>query len=313
MQNNYRVVFFGTDELSSAVLQTLLDLKVNVVGVVTRADKVQGRKKEIIYSEVKKIALANHLNLLQPIKLKDETQAILDLKPDLILTCSYGRIIPEVIINAPQFKSVNLPPSLLPKYRGASPIQSAILNNDTQTGVTFLYMTKDLDNGNILFQESFPINQNITSKDLRIKVKEVIIDMLKKHFFKLFDKNIKSTVQDENHVVFCSIINREDEKINWNKTVQEVDAHVRALYDKPIAYTLINNQPIKVHATHISNIDCANQIPGTILNINKEGIFVACKDKAIVLSTIQLPGKKPNQVAVLINGNLPFKVNDICQ
>ncbi|MCF0125041.1 MAG: methionyl-tRNA formyltransferase, partial [Clostridia bacterium] len=161
------------------VLQTLLDLKVNVVGVVTRADKVSGRKQEIVYSDVKKLALKNNLKLLQPVKLKEEIQTILDLKPDLILTCSYGRIIPEAIINTPQFKAVNIHPSLLPKYRGASPIQSAVLNNDSETGVSFLYMTKDLDNGNILFQESFKISDKITTKDLRIKVKEVIVDMLK--------------------------------------------------------------------------------------------------------------------------------------
>ena len=214
MQSNYRVIFFGTDELSAAVLQTLIDLKVNVVGVITRADKVQGRKQEVIYSEVKKLALANNLNLLQPIKLKENINQILDLKPDLILTCSYGRIIPEEIINTPQFKSVNIHPSLLPKYRGASPIQSAVLNNDNETGVTFLYMTKDLDNGNILFQESFKIDDKITSKDLRLKVKDVIAQMLKKHFFELFNKDIKSIPQDESKVVVCSMINREDEKIN---------------------------------------------------------------------------------------------------
>ena len=312
MQSNYRVIFFGTDELSAAVLQTLLDLKVNVVGVVTRADKVSGRKQEVIYSDVKKLALAHNLKLLQPIKLKDEVQTILDLKPDLIVTCSYGRIIPEAIINAPQFKSVNIHPSLLPKYRGASPIQSAVLNNDTETGVTFLYMTKDLDNGNILFQESFKISDEITTKELRAKVKDVIIDMLKKHFFKLFDKNIKSTVQDESKVVVCSIINREDEKINWNKTAKQIDAHIRGLYDKPIAYTMINNNLVKVHKAHISNID-SNKEPGTILSINKDGILVATKDKAICLTTIQLSGKKPNEVSVLINGKLPFNVGDKCQ
>ncbi|MCF0227946.1 MAG: methionyl-tRNA formyltransferase, partial [Malacoplasma sp.] len=273
MQSNYRVIFFGTDELSAAVLQTLIDLKVNVVGVITRADKVQGRKQEVIYSEVKKLALANNLNLLQPIKLKENINQILDLKPDLILTCSYGRIIPEEIINTPQFKSVNIHPSLLPKYRGASPIQSAVLNNDNETGVTFLYMTKDLDNGNILFQESFKIDDKITSKDLRLKVKDVIAQMLKKHFFELFNKDIKSIPQDESKVVVCSMINREDEKINWNKTAKEVDAHIRGLYDKPIAYTIFNNNFIKVHQAHIVNIDCSNKQPGTILEINKDGII----------------------------------------
>lgn len=304
-----RIIFFGTDDISATVLNTLIKMKTNVVGVITRSDKVSGRKHQFVYSDVKKVAIVNNLKLLQPTNLKQSINEILALKPELILTCSYGKIIPEEIINYPIYHAVNIHPSLLPKYRGASPIQYTIWNNDNKGGVTFLYMTKELDEGDIIFQQEFPINDDWTSYDLRIKIKEVVKQMLINNLNKLFTYDHIGIKQDPTQVSFTSLIKRENEFVHWNNASKYIYGQIKALYDKPIACTIYNNLIIKIHKASLTQIDCSNNQPGQILEISQSGILVATNDKAIYLKTIQFPGKKPSDVSQLINGKLPFVLN----
>ena len=212
--NNKSVLFFGTDDVSLAALEALLASNVNIVGVVTKPDQPSGRKKEIIYSPIKTIAIEKHLKLFQPEKLKDNIDQILSTKPDMILVCSYGKIIPKQIIDYPEYKCLNIHPSLLPKYRGASPIESAILNCDKITGVSFIVMSPKLDAGDIIDQIEIKIDDNETGNSLREKVKKVIYEYLTNHLNKLFDKDIKLKIQDESKVIFVNQISKEDEKIN---------------------------------------------------------------------------------------------------
>ena len=202
------VIFFGTDEIGSCVLEKLINLKANIIAVVTRADKPSGRNKKIIVGQVKQIALDHNIKVFQPEKLSDVLNELSNLKPDLILTCSYGKIIPIEIINLPKYHCVNIHPSLLPKYRGASPMQGAILNNETETGVTFMFVTKALDEGDILFQEKIQMSNNETLFSLKSKVKNTIESMLEKYYDQLFDLNIKHFPQDNQQLnlhIHCTL------------------------------------------------------------------------------------------------------------
>ncbi len=309
--NSKKILFFGTDDVSVAALEALLASNARIVGIVTRPDKPSGRKKEIIISPIKEIAIKKNLKLFQPEKLNLSLNEILATKPDMILVCSYGKIIPTEIINYPEYKCLNIHPSLLPKYRGATPIENAILNCDQITGVSFMVMSPELDAGPIIDQVRIEIDDNETGSSLREKVKKIIYEYLIKNLDKLFNKNIKTKVQDESKVVFVSQISREDKKIDWNKQAKFIDAKIRALYDKRIAYASINNLSINVYKASINNsININNYKCGEIIDINDQGIFVASKDKAICLEQIQLPGKKIFFIKQIINGNLPFKKGD---
>lgn len=304
-----RILFFGTDDISSIAINTLIEINANIVGVVTKPDKESGRKKQIIYSEIKQIALANNFKLFQPHKLSEAANEILnEIKPDLIITCSYGKIIPSIILNYPKYKCINIHPSLLPKYRGASPIQYAILNHDKVTGVTLMYMIEEMDAGDILFQEKINIDPIETTYSLREKVKIKISEMLKKHFHEFFGE-MKTIKQDEKLITFTNVIKSNDEIINWNKNAIDVAAKIRALYDKPIARTKYLNKIIKIYeALVIRNND--NAKPGEILAINKDGILTKCGIDAILIKTIQIEGKKQTSIKNLLNGNIIFKVGN---
>ncbi|MBP5256925.1 MAG: methionyl-tRNA formyltransferase [Mycoplasma sp.] len=307
-----RILFFGTDDVSAIALKALMASTAEIVGVVTKPDKPSGRKKEIIFSPIKEIAIKNNFKLFQPEKLNLSIDEILATKPNLILVCSYGKIIPKQIIDYPEYKCLNIHPSLLPKYRGASPIESAILNCDKITGVSFIVMSPKLDAGDIIDQIEIKIDDNETGNSLREKVKKVIYEYLTNHLNKLFDKDIKLKIQDESKVIFVNQISKEDEKINWNAQAKYIDAKIRALYDKRIAHTLINNLNIKVYAATIDYALYTTKYPyGKIIDINESGLYVATKDNAICIKKIQLPGKKPVDLKQIINGHLPFKKGDI--
>ena len=247
--NNKSVLFFGTDDVSLAALEALLASNVDIIGVVTKPDQPSGRKKEIIYSPIKTIAIEKHLKLFQPEKLKDNIDQILSTKPDMILVCSYGKI-----------------------------------------------MSSQLDAGNIIDQIKIKIDDHETGVSLKEKVKKSIYDYLTNNLDKFFDKHIKTTIQDETKATFVKPITREDEKIDWTISAKLIDAKIRALYDKRIAYTIINGLNIKVYAATIVNgLNTKNYSCGEIIDINNQGIFISCKDESI---------------KQIINGRLPFKKGD---
>ncbi len=305
---NNKIIFFGTPKIAAICLQALLDSNVNVVAIVTKPDKPIGRKHQVVFSEVKQLAIKHNIKLFQPENLNDIYLDIKELNPDLIFTCAYGKIIPNNILEIPKLKCVNVHPSLLPKLRGATPIQSAIINNEKQTGVTFMYMVDKLDAGDILFQESIAIQQNETYRSLYDKLTELSSKMVKQNISKILSNDIHPIKQDDSLATFCKTIKREDEKIDWYKSSIKIECLIRGLYDAPIAYTSYNNLLVKVYEASVDN-SISPTTPGEILKIDKTGIYVSSKDGCIVLKTIQLPGKNKIAVSQMVNGNHPFKLN----
>jgi methionyl-tRNA formyltransferase len=211
---NKTVIFFGTPKIASLCLQSILDSNVTVLAVVTKIDKPTGRKHEIVFNEVKQLAIKNNIRVFQPNKLSEIYNELNQLKPDLILTCAYGKILSSDILSIPQFGCVNVHASLLPRWRGASPIQHAILNNDKQTGISLMYMVKELDAGDIIIQKPIQIDPKETYTSLYNKLSNLSYELLKQNIDSLFSKNIKTIKQNIKEVTYAKILNYQDEHIS---------------------------------------------------------------------------------------------------
>ena len=296
-----KVVFMGTPEYSVPVLEMLIE-NTTVVGVVTQPDKEVGRKKVLTPCPVKQVALENNITVLTPNKIREEYQSIIDLNPDIIITCAYGQIIPEELIYAPEYNTVNVHASLLPKYRGGAPIHRAIINGEEEIGITIMYTDKGMDSGDIIEKESFKLNIDDTYDIVSDKMSNLGAKLLKETLPKIFNKTCKRIKQDETKVTYAPIIKREDENINFNDYAINVHNKIRGLSSVPGAYAVLENQNIKLFLSNLNECNETNKTPGTITRINKDSIFVACSDKEIRITKLQIPGKKPMFVKDYLNG-----------
>lgn len=303
-----RVIFMGTPKIAAVCLAAILEQKdFDVVGVVCQPDRPVGRHNEIIFSPVKQLAIEKNIPVLQNEKVSNLFNEIKSLNPDLIFTCAFGQFVPSNILELPKYKCVNLHASLLPKLRGGAPIQWAIINRERITGFTLMYMDKKMDSGNIIKQYPLAIDPQETYSSLHDKLCVLAGDVISRDFKILFSDNVSSVQQNESEVTFGYNITRENERIDWTKSDIEVDALIRGLYDKPVAYTTFDNQIVKIHkATIVAGYQPAN--PGTIIKLTNRMMIVACGKGAINLEIIQMAGKKPLLINQIVNGNHPFIV-----
>ncbi len=287
-----KIVFMGTPDFSVPVLESLYNnSEYEIVGVVSQPDKRVGRKQVITPSPISNFALNNNLNLLRIENIKKEYNDILLLEPDIIITCAYGQIIPEEILNYPEYGCINVHASLLPKYRGGAPIQRAIINGDSETGITIMYMDKLMDNGDIIKQESLKIDDSDNLETLTNKLSILGRDLLNKTLPSIFNKTNERIKQDEKEVIYAYNIKREEEHLDFSKSCKEVFNKVRALSPTPACYTKLNKKIVKIYDGYITN-DKAKGIPGEIVKLYKDGIGVNTKDFIYVITSLQLEGKK---------------------
>lgn len=294
-----KVIFMGTPSFSVRVLEALIECT-NVIGVVTQPDKEVGRKKELTYSKVKECALANNIKVLQPVKIRKEYRKILDLKPDIIITCAYGQIIPNELLDYPKYGCINVHASLLPKLRGGAPIHHAIIDGYEETGITIMEMDEKMDHGDIITQESIVIDGNDTVGSLHDKLSALGAKLLIQTLPSIFNKKYKKEPQDESLVTFGYNITREDEFIDFNKPVREVFNRIRGLNPFPGAYALLDNEVVKLFDCEIGSLTCGKN--GEIIRIYKDGIGIACSDGEIIIKEIQFSGKKKMNVRDYLNG-----------
>lgn len=307
-KNKNKIIFFGTPNISATVLNALLEKKYNIIAIVTQPDKPSNHQK-IIYSPVKQIALQKKIKLFQPAKLLPIVDEIAALKADLIISCAYGLIIPKKILDLPKYHCINVHPSLLPKYRGPSPINYALFNNDKTTGVTIMYMDQKMDTGDILLQKAIPILDEDNYDSLYLKLTNLSIDLLAKTIDDLFANKAKPIKQDDSKATYTKLIMKEDERIDWKKTGLEIIGLIRGLATRPCAHVIYNNELIKIYqATLDHNNKKDKAANGQIVDINKNGIMVKCANGYINITMLQLPGKKPMLVSAMINGNHIFKI-----
>ena len=294
-----KIVFMGTPEFSVNVLLGLLE-KHEVVLVVTQPDKLVGRKQTLEYSPVKKCALEHGLNVFQPKKIKDEYQVVLDAKPDIIITAAFGQFIPNVILEYPEYGCINVHGSLLPKYRGGSPIQTAIINGEKETGITVMYMASKMDSGNIIAQRSIPILDTDDNGTMFNKLSVLGRDLLMEVLPSIFDKTNPSIPQDEVKVTYAYNITHEQQFINWNKTSKEIVNLIRGLAPNPTALTSINGTIIKVFKAKEVSVE-GQYTPGEVIKLNKE-LLIATSDGAVSILELQQSGKNKMDVKSFLNG-----------
>ena len=296
-----KVVFMGTPEFCVPILDTLIK-NYNVIAVVTQPDKEVGRKKQIVYSPIKNKALEYGIKILQPIKIKEEYQEIIDLKPDIIITCAYGQIIPEIILNNPKYGCINVHASLLPKLRGGAPIHKAIINGYDKTGITIMYMDKGMDTGDMISKQEVKIEDNDTAETLHDKLQEASVPLLLNTLPDIINGTNKREKQDNNEATYAYNVSREEEHVDFNKTSKEIYNQIRGLNSWPGAYSVLDDINIKLWLSKIGN-NKYNEKPGTIVSLDKNGMEVVTKDGSILITELQVPGKKKMNIKDFINGN----------
>lgn len=300
-----KVIFMGTPAFSVPILQALIDEEtIEIVGVVSQPDRKIGRKQIITPPPVKQLAMEHNLTMYQPEKLSgsDEMKEILTLDIDLIITAAYGQYVPTKLLNAPTHRAINVHASLLPKYRGAAPIHYAVLNGDEKTGVTIMYMEKEMDAGNIISQREIAINDEDDTGNLFEKLSLVGRDLLMDTLPAIFAGENESIVQNEDEVTFSPMISKEQEKIDWTLTAREVFNHIRALRPAPGAYTILEDQRFKIWAAEVVE-DNTSAEPGTIIFADTKEMYVACGEGSVLsLIEVQPSGKKRMPVANFLAG-----------
>lgn len=296
-----KVVFMGTPEFAVPIVKLLND-NYEVVGVVTQPDKMVGRKKIMTPPPVKVVSEELGLKVFQPRHIKEEYQPILDLKPDLIVTCAYGQILPEEILKYPKYGCINVHASLLPKLRGGAPIHHAIIDGYKETGITIMYMSKKMDQGDILTQVKTEIRDDDTLGTLQYKLSEMAKDLLKATIPLLIDKKIVPLKQNEEEATYGYNISREEEKIDFNKTCEEVDRQVRGLNPVPVCYTTLDGKRLKVYDVRFGDKYYPNTENGTIVNFHHDGFSVVCGGKELVITDLALEGKRRCAAKDFLNG-----------
>ena len=302
---NIKVIFMGTPSFAVPVLEKLIK-ETNVILVVSQPDREKDRKGNILPTPTKKLAQENNIEVYQPTKIKEEYQKIISLNPDIIITCAYGQIIPEVILNAPKYGCINVHGSLLPKLRGGAPIHHAIINGDKKTGITIMYMDKQMDSGDIINQEELEILENDTLDIVYEKMSHLGANLLIKTLPSIINGTNQRIKQNDSEVTFGYNITKEEEKIDFTKNSKDIHNRIRGLSSIPGAYCILEDKRLKVYQSEITNTK-SNKIPGEIIKIDKTGIYVSTNDFIIKLTDIKLEGKKRCLVKDFVNG---IKIED---
>jgi methionyl-tRNA formyltransferase len=300
-----KIIFAGTPEFAATALAALLNTNHEIVAVYTQPDRKAGRGQKLTASAVKQLALEHHIPVYQPLHFKSSTEEglaaqkeLADLNADVMVVAAYGLILPQVVLDTPKYGCLNIHGSLLPRWRGAAPIQRAIATGDAETGVTIMKMAAGLDTGDMMFKTLCPIEAQDTSASLHDKLAEqgaqAVVAVLEseeklKHYLDTRE------VQDESLTVYAHKLSKAEAKIDWSQSAKQIDLNIRAFNPWPVAYLPIDEtNNLRVWNSSLSTLDTESKIAGTILAIDKQGVHVACGDaQAVCLTSLQWPGGKP--------------------
>ena len=304
-----KVVFMGTPDFSYPILKALDSHGIEVVLVVTQPDKLVGRKKVLTPTPVKKTALELGIEVYQPTKLRDEYQYILSKEPDMIITAAYGQMLPSQLLDYPKHGCVNVHASLLPKFRGGSPIHTAITSGEKESGVTIMHMVKKMDAGDIISQETVTITDEDTVGTLHNKLSIIGCRLLLETIPQIITNDYQRIVQDESKVTYAYNIKREDELINFNRKTEEVFNHIRGYNPWPGTYFKYNDKNVKVWSSiKLETSKYTDKSNGEVVIIDENFIGVKACDGVVGLTQIQLPGKKRVMVSDYLRQNSKEKI-----
>ena len=305
-----KIIFMGTANFGTSVLERLADSKENKIMVVTQPDRPQGRGRKILPTPIKKVALDKGLEVFQPENINDEEslKRMKEFYPDIILVVAYGQILSNHILNIPKIGCINIHGSLLPKYRGAAPINRAVINGEKETGITFMFMGVKVDAGDIIFQEKIDISPDETCGELYYRLSTLSAETLPKFLEKIKSRKIERISQDIKLVTFARKMNKEDGKIDWSDKGEKVYNLIRGTTPYPGAFTYYKGKKLKItRARFLDNYqDKMNTIfpkPGSVVMIKKDSILISTGDKGIIRILKLIPaGSKELTAEQFVNG-----------
>ena len=298
--NKIKIAFMGTPEFAVPVLEGLIK-NYNVGLVVTQPDKLVGRHQELKYSPIKEVAIANNIEVFQPIKIRDDYQKILDFQPDIIITCAYGQIIPKVILETPRFGCINVHASLLPKLRGGAPIHKALIDGYNKTGITIMYMDETMDTGDIISQKEYQIKDTDNVGILHDVLSKIGAELLLETLLSIINNTNLRIPQNSQEATYAYNIKREEEHIEFNKTAREIYNQVRGLNPWPLANIILNGEEMKIIECSIVSTK-SKLSAGTIIDVTKESFIIKAKDQAIAVTKVKPFGKKVMSTKDYLNG-----------
>jgi methionyl-tRNA formyltransferase len=299
MQKPARIIFAGSPDFAVPPLQVLVESSHKVVGVLTQPDRPAGRGRKLTPSPVKSAATEAGLPVLQPQTLAEDSiqQELARLKPDLMIVVAYGLLLPPEVLQLPKYGCINLHASLLPRWRGASPMQAAILAGDLQTGVGIMQMDEGLDTGPVYVSESLSLDAQETLDTLHDRLAQLGAELLKKYLDVILAGELQASPQPEEGVSYAGRISKSDGLIDWSRSAVEIDRQIRAYHGWPMAHTLFNGGPLRclegavIEAGSLAIKQTA--VPGALLQLEKDGLCVQTGEGILSLSSLQLAGRKP--------------------
>lgn len=301
----------GTPDFAAASLKKLIDEKYDIAAVFTQPDKPRNRGMQLSYSPIKQLALDNDIPVYQPTKLRDGAAAelIKSLNPDILVVVAYGRILPDEMLNIAKFGAINVHASLLPKYRGAAPIQWAVLNGDKITGVSTMYLASEMDTGDVIYTAETEIGEFETSGELFDRLMVMGAELLHKTLTDIEAGTAPRIPQNNDEASYVTMLDKSLSPIDWTKTPREIIKWVYGLQPWPVATMQLGNDTFKVYAAEYTD-NKTDKAPGSIVSAGKKGIELACADGCTVLITeIQASGKKRMKAADYLLGH-PIKVEE---
>jgi methionyl-tRNA formyltransferase len=306
-----KIIFAGTPEFAEVALRALLASSHTVVAVLTQQDKPAGRGLKMHESPVKRLALSHKLPLLQVKSLRDEAvlKQLNAFQADIMVVAAYGLILPDTVLSAFPLGCINIHGSLLPRWRGAAPIQRAILSGDKETGITIMEMEVGLDTGPMLLKQVCPIQEDDTTERLHDRLAQIGSEAIVSALDNFQD--LSRELQDDTLATYAEKIKKSEANLNWSLSASELACAVRAYFPWPVAYTFCRGVRLKVLSAYATNERVAAK-PGTILLANKKGIEVACGQGSLRIEAIQLPGKRALAVAEVLHANHPFLQQGEC-
>ncbi len=289
-----RVVFMGTPDFAAASLGALLDAGYEVAGVFTQPDKPRGRGMKLAACETKQLALSRGLDVYQPasVRTPEALKLMKSLEPDILCVVAYGKILPDELLAVPKFGAVNVHGSLLPKYRGAAPIQWSVLNGDEYAGVATMYLAHDMDAGDIIFREAVQVGEYETAGELFDRLADKGAKLLVKTLAAIADGTAPRTAQDEAEATYVGQLDKSICPIDWEKSPREVVKHICGLNPWPVATMDLNGETMKVYMAHYTDTK-TDKAPGSVVSAGKAGLEIACGGgKTVMVTELQAPGKK---------------------
>jgi methionyl-tRNA formyltransferase len=298
-----RVIFMGTPDFAVGTLEALIASRHEIVGVVTQPDKPKGRGKAMQFPPVKEVAVREGLPVFQPRKVRDPevVETLKELNADVIVVVAFGQIIPESILNLTKYGCINVHGSLLPKYRGAAPIQWAVIDGEKESGITTMQMDAGLDTGDMLLKKVVPLEENETGGSLFEKLSQAGAGLLMETLERLEEGSLTPEKQGESPTAYAKMLTKDMGKIDWNKDACSIERLIRGLNPWPSAYTKLNGKTLKIWSAQVLK-EQGGQEPGTVLKARKDEFHIQTGDGVLAVRELQLEGKKRMDTAAFLRG-----------